>query len=541
MARRIAIVGSLFCLLVLSENVAGESLTFRRAADGRFLAAIDGYSDGPGCAPQFLPAASIEIIDDAITISSPADEGGCFIPRGQRPYEVLADLGMLSGARYDVTWTQPGMPVLEGVLESGAVGNLVPNGDFDEGLDGWSPVDGGGSFTVDDAIGVPDAPSLHLTSGGVQSSCIAIDAGVLYDLYVLARSDAGTAAVLLQPYSDASCTTMLAPGVAEPLESSPYWQTLALGAAPPRALSVRIVLTASPDALGAIPDVHFDHVRFGQTGSVPVGIPFSQEGLTGTWYDTSTSGQGFQFVISNDDTFGALRMFGAWYTYDVAGNPSAQRWYSLQSIAPQPTGPVAFAIYENTGGNFATQPDTSAVLVGGGSLVFQSCTAGLLTYAFANGSANSIPIHRLLPNVACDVDGLHDAPVSDFGLSGAWYDPDVSGQGVIIEVNPENAQMFVGWYTYSLGTHAQRWFSAQGPYTVGSRTMQLTLYDSTGGTFIEPGGVTTLPVGTATLTFPDCTDATLAYAFTAGDMTGQTGTIALTRLGTQPASCGIVE
>jgi len=88
------------------------------------------------------------------------------------------------------------------------------------------------------------------------------------------------------------------------------------------------------------------------------------------------------------------------------------------------------------------------------------------------------------------------------------------------------------------GESGQRWFSAQAPYTVGSRTMELTVYSSTGGTFdSDDTTVATVAVGTATLTYTSCTAATFDYTFTAGEFAGQSGSIPLTRLGTPLSSC----
>jgi hypothetical protein len=69
------------------------------------------------------------------------------------------------------------------------------------------------------------------------------------------------------------------------------------------------------------------------------------------------------------------------------------------------------------------------------------CTSALTTYAFDGGLAGSIPVHRLMPNIDCDPNGATLPPaLSDFGFSGAWYDPLKSGQGFVVEINPENGQ-----------------------------------------------------------------------------------------------------
>jgi hypothetical protein len=204
---------------------------------------------------------------------------------------------------------------------------------------------------------------------------------------------------------------------------------------------------------------------------------------------------------------------------------------------------VAVNIYQNTGGNFDAPPVTNAVPVGTGTLAFDSCQSGVFTYAFNDGRTGSVPLARIMPNVECVESGTPTIQPSDFGLSGTWYDPAMGGQGILVEVNPINAYAFFGWYTYAVsgqssGVAGQRWFTAQAPYTVGTRAIDLTVYDSTGGTFDSPAGVVhTTPVGNATLTYTSCSSATLDYAFTAGELNGKMGTIALSRLGNAPASC----
>ncbi|HJT96672.1 MAG TPA: hypothetical protein VJ696_00010 [Rhodanobacteraceae bacterium] len=553
MARRILSICLLPFLLALSTTASAldESLSFRRTADHGLEAVIDGISDGPGCQQEYLSPTSLIIDETTIAISSPADETGCFLPLTPHPYRMIEPLGSLAGDRYDVIWTQPGLPDLTGVLVSDDIGNLVSNPDFDDGLDGWSLVTGplnGGTMTLDDSIGAPDAPSLHIVGDqmsvevAAQSSCIAIDDSAHVDLRVLVKETSGIIHALVQPYSDAECTTPLdmmqadGPGIGS-------WGAITLGdaALPTGTQSARVIVSADYGSMGTIGDTHFDHVAFGRTGTLPDGIETATEGLTGTWYDPTTSGQGFEFAMQRDAGGGGA-LFGAWYTYNLRGGDSEQRWYSLQAGLPIGTTTADFTIFRNVAGNFAAPPATTAVPVGTGSVTFSSCTSGLLTYAFDDGSVGGlIPIHRLMQDVDCE-DGSAPSPPSDFGYSGTWYDPATSGQGFMVEINPGNAQAFFGWYTYAINGSAdveasQRWFSAQAPYTVGSTTMDLVIYASTGGSFGFPGGVETTPVGTATLTFTSCTAATLDYAFTSGEMSGKTGTIALTRLGAPPASC----
>ena len=434
--------------------------------------------------------------------------------------------------------------------------NLVVNPDFDDGLDGWTvSTTGNGHAAIDATRGLPSQPSAQLTSDFVTpsvslvSTCVPIDAGDIFDLYVNLEVLAGLASVHVAAYSDGNCGAQVATSDSNAFHVH-QWQTYAMTnvPVPPGTHSANVVLTAALDAAGTSPRVNFDHVEFGPAGTVVSFIDINQEGLGGTWYNPETSGQGLQFQITpatSPAADGAL--FGAWFTYDTEpGNTTDhQRWYSIQGGIPSGATNASFVIYQNTGGNFDAGPPTSAARVATGTLRFENCGRGTFDYAFDDGRTGSIPLQRILANVACvDTPAPTDAP-SDFGLSGAWYNPATGGQGMLVEVNPTAANAFVGWYAYAesgegSGAAGQRWFSAQAPYTAGSTAIDLALYASTGGTFDSLAGeVTTTPVGNATLTFTSCTEATLEYLFLDGDLVGRRGTIPLMRIGATPSSCSL--
>jgi hypothetical protein len=112
-------------------------------------------------------------------------------------------------------------------------------------------------------------------------------------------------------------------------------------------------------------------------------------------------------------------------------------------------------------------------------------------------------------------------------------------------MNPLSPVLFLTSYTYSAGGQAggvagQRWFAGQAPYTPGSRTIGVALYETTGGVFdqITNPGPLTVPVGTAAVTFASCTSGRLQYDFTSGTNAGRSGTIASTRVDPVPPGCG---
>jgi hypothetical protein len=214
-------------------------------------------------------------------------------------------------------------------------------------------------------------------------------------------------------------------------------------------------------------------------------------------------------------------------------------------------GTGALTIYRNTGGFFDAPPVTNAVAVGTGTISFTSCTQGTFTYSFysgveeVGGMSGSIALTRLLASVSCTPGG---SPSPDFYMSGNWFKAATSGQGFILELNPNQPYLFATWYTYerqagsSAGLHGQRWFTIQASYVANSlpRVYQnLPIFETRGGSFNSPPGAgqVTTQVGTATLAV-NCTAATLTYHFTSGGMLGlPDAAINSVRVGPPPAGC----
>ena len=266
-----------------------------------------------------------------------------------------------------------------------------------------------------------------------------------------------------------------------------------------------------------------------------------QQGLTGAWYDPTTSGQGFMLEVIPDQ----LLIVGAWYTYDTtAGGVETQRWYTFSGTIASGTSSASVTLYQTTGGNFATTPVTHAVATGTATLSFGSCSTATFAFTLNDGRAGSISLIRGLSNVACSAADTTGASSADFALSGTFYNAATSGQGVLVEVNPAVPYVFLSWYTYapdaeSSGAAGQRWFTAQSDsYAAGDDTIRFTIYVSTNGTFVSAATkVSITAVGTAILTYSSCGSAVLSYVFTAGEMSGKSGDIALARVGATPTSC----
>jgi PKD repeat protein len=281
------------------------------------------------------------------------------------------------------------------------------------------------------------------------------------------------------------------------------------------------------------------------TGVAPFVPDLNQHGLTGSWYEPATDGQGAEIEVFPDlvaPGTGSVQV--SWFTFDtVAGGADRQRWYTLSGnvVSGQPN--AALTIYQNTGGNFNAPPITNGVPVGTATLSFDTCTSGQLSYHFDDGRAGEIPLTRITQNVTCSTTSARPTN-ADFTFSGNWYNAVTSGQGFVVEVNLLNGAVFVTWYTYApggsgAGAAGQRWYTASGAFAAGSRSIPVDIRATTGGAFDAP----TVPpptspiVGSGTLAFQSCSTATFSYNFSGGSSSGTSGTIALSRIGPVPAGC----
>ena len=286
------------------------------------------------------------------------------------------------------------------------------------------------------------------------------------------------------------------------------------------------------------------------TGPPPTTPDLNQHGLTGIWYEPATSGQGievevFPNLLSPGSGFAQL----SFYTYDTAadgaaaGGADSQRWYTIGGAVTSGQPSAALTIYQNTGGNFNALPITMAQAVGTATLSFATCSSGQLAYTFTDGRMGNIPLTRLMQNVTCSTTTPFPTN-ADFAFSGTWFNPPTSGQGLTVEVNPIAGQLFAAWFTYApsgaaAGAAGQRWFTAQGTFTTGLRSIPVTIYQITDGIFDTPTppGQKTEAVGTGTLAFQSCTAATFSYNFTAGSSSGLSGIIPLSRVSAVPPGC----
>lgn len=124
----------------------------------------------------------------------------------------------------------------------------------------------------------------------------------------------------------------------------------------------------------------------------------------------------------------------------------------------------------------------------------------------------------------------------NFGLTGSWYNPETAGQGFLVDMVPSQMSAVVYWFTYDDdeigGPEQTRWMIASGSYDEGENTAVLEVFQVTGGLFDDPEPTEARTIGSAVLTFEDCTSGSLSYDldFDGDEEDNLTGTIPIERL-----------
>ena len=339
------------------------------------------------------------------------------------------------------------------------------------------------------------------------------------------------------------------------------------------ASSIRIepndLTTHSGDADQWTNNSNFHSVDASDTGwhrAEPAGAGFEiNQGISASWFNASTAGQGFLIEVRPLDQF----IFVAWFTFDLASTKvgsAGQRW--LIASGHYQEGAANLRLFSVSGGSFVEAASTMTEEVGTLSLEFSDCENGLVDYDLgAEGLQGQIVITRAVPdNIGlCETlaglathepndltikSGDSDRRInnSDFhsveandtgwhgvetagagfeinqGISASWFDASNPGQGFLMEVRPLDQFIFVAWFTFDLastkvGAVGQRWLIASGHYQEG--TADLRLFSVSGGSFVETPSTMTEEVGALSLEFSDCENGLVDYDLIAEGLQGQ--------------------
>lgn len=127
---------------------------------------------------------------------------------------------------------------------------------------------------------------------------------------------------------------------------------------------------------------------------------------------------------------------------------------------------------------------------------------------------------RVIPGVDADFD-----PVSDGGLTGSWFNPELERQGFMLEVVPATGQVVIYWMTFEPGSGRQQWLIAVGQ--LRGRRAVLEFLRPESGTFAGGSAGDLQNWGDVELVFHDCTSATLTFY---SEIAGVDGAFDLLRL-----------
>ncbi len=168
-----------------------------------------------------------------------------------------------------------------------------------------------------------------------------------------------------------------------------------------------------------------------------------------------------------------------------------------------------------------TAYDAAVVLADGSEILDGPPTPGSPVYLHVDRSGNTL-------GTLSFVVSTNPAPirVDQIGIDGAWYVQAESGQGFVIDYLPSANTIFIPWFTYGLSpvndTSGLQWITFQGSPVAGATSVDLAMGSADGGTF-NAGVVASHAVGTAKLTFTDCSTGRLQYKFNDDTFGGQGG------------------
>ena len=155
----------------------------------------------------------------------------------------------------------------------------------------------------------------------------------------------------------------------------------------------------------------------------------------------------------------------------------------------------------------------------------------------------------MIPLSRADTPFCSGSPSGDTSYTGVWYRAGLDGQGMVLRVMPAEQKLIGGWFTFTPAggptAVSQEWYtldngepgSGRPPGTAwngSTNSASFGIYATSGGRFNQATPVpTTSLVGSGSIQFTSCNNATLSSSFYGG----ASGTIPLSRIGSAPGPC----
>jgi len=198
--------------------------------------------------------------------------------------------------------------------------------------------------------------------------------------------------------------------------------------------------------------------------------------ISGSWYDPARSGKGYTAMLLDS---GQLLYY--WFGYPSHRDQEIQKW-SFQMIEPGGTSarfPQALAPF---GGQFGQglgrgtmadidRREVEMVPRAGGKVVITTSTRPAIR-GMSGGPIHTVIQERFDHQRLTELAGTHcDNQNSYQDYSGAWFNPDLNGEGFILEVLPDDHGL-VYWFTYAPdGSGRQAWMIGVGQFDTGGITI----------------------------------------------------------------------
>lgn len=225
--------------------------------------------------------------------------------------------------------------------------------------------------------------------------------------------------------------------------------------------------------------------------------------VTGSWYDPSTSGQGFTLHVIDEN-----RTTITFYSFEEDGTPLWLTGVATDTFEAGHT--VEITLYITSGGNFGTfTPDQITNIPWGTvKLTFNSCRKATALLDGQTG-VQTMDMVRLagVEGLECYKKTPPGPKVS--GITGSWYDPDTSGQGFVLHPI-DDERLVVSFYGYKDNSERLWLVGLNGGRITMGDAFVMDMQIATGGNFgaFAPEDITRTTWGTLTLDFEDCKNAT---------------------------------
>jgi murein DD-endopeptidase MepM/ murein hydrolase activator NlpD len=249
------------------------------------------------------------------------------------------------------------------------------------------------------------------------------------------------------------------------------------------------------DYLGEITE----HVFYVESGPPdPPAAPSGNNAFNGLWYDPALDGEGYNIVTAEAGT--------VFYFY--GSDNSGERLWLISDLfygAINADLPFTLAMYESTGGSFASPIVSKRGLSAWGTLTIElaGCNSGKALLEGTDGAKVSQIVKLAdVAGTSCNDSG---PPLADAPLSGLWFDQSREGEGFNIVVTTGGAVL----YYYGFNQDGQRlWLISdlvEGNLAMGKKS-EVILFEAVDGEFSHPvpSREALDPWGTATITPVDC-------------------------------------